>query len=264
MGDEFRKLGLIKQDATLDYVRFSPWGKQERPYFFEKSTLVTLTATWLNDVEIHYPTDNSEPTLQSPLYSKPLEISQTQTIRAAAFRDGKQVSLPSDASYVKLPENIPPQPDVYLDDLDYIPNEYLKTVNFCIWYPVKSKSFEGKALKVRGKTYQHGLGFRAPSSVQYEIKPEYKRFVALAGVDENMLSQNNGRFLAMHPSVIFKVFIDGKLAAESPVMRISQEPWRFDIAIPPNSRRINISCTDANSRNILDYGNWLDAGFVIK
>jgi hypothetical protein len=100
--------------------------------------------------------------------------------------------------------------------------------------------------------------------VQYEIKPEYKRFVALAGVDENVLSQYNGRFLAMHSSVVFKIFIDGKLAAESPVMRISSEPWRFDVEIPQGSYRINLVCMDAGSRNILDHGNWLDAGFVTK
>jgi nicotinamidase-related amidase len=266
MNEEFRKAGLLKSDdpVQVDYVRFTPWGKQDRPYFFDNKTTVTLTATWLDGTEIHYTTDGNEPNIQSTLYNKPLEITQTQMLRAAAFRDGKRVSLLSEAYYAKLPEKLPPQPDIYLEDLNYIPNEYLKSVNFCLWYPVKSKSFEGKPLRVRGKTYQHGLGFRAPSSVQYELKPEYKRFVALAGVDENLLSQNNGRFLAMHSSVVFKIFIDGKLAAESPVMRISQESWRFDIEIPQGSRRINISCTDAGTRNIIDYGNWLDAGFVVE
>jgi hypothetical protein len=64
--------------------------------------------------------------------------------------------------------------------------------------------------------------------------------------------------------VIFKVFIDGVMMAESPVMRISQEPWRFDVKIPEGSRHINIVCMDAGSRNILDYGNWVDAGFVVN
>jgi hypothetical protein len=134
----------------------------------------------------------------------------------------------------------------------------------CLWYPQKWKSFEGKPLRVRGNTYAHGMGFRAPSSVQYAIKPEYKRFVALAGIDENMLQVENGRFLAIHSSVVFKLFIDGRQVAESPVMRISQEPWRFDVEIPQGSRFLNISCTDAGSRNTLDYGNWLDAGFITK
>jgi hypothetical protein len=108
------------------------------------------------------------------------------------------------------------------------------------------------------------MGFRAPSSVQYDIKPGYKRFVARAGVDDNMLDDNYGRFIAMHSSVVFKLFIDGRQAAESPVMRISQEPWRFDVAIPAGSRRINLACMDAGTRNTLDYGNWVDAGFIVE
>jgi nicotinamidase-related amidase len=264
MGNEFRKSGLMDSGVHTDYVRFAPWGKPGRPYLMEKPATVTLTAPWLDGTEIRYTTDGSEPNLQSPVYLRPLEIVQTQTLRAAAFRGKKRVSLLSEAYYVKLPEQLPPQPDIYLDELDYIPNEYLKAVDFFLWYPVKSKSFEEKPLRVRQKTYQHGLGFRAPSSVQYEIKPEYKRFVALAGVDENVLQPYNGRFLAMHSSVVFKLFIDGTLAAESPVMRISNEPWRFDVEIPQGSCRINLVCMDAGTRNILDYGNWLDAGFVIN
>jgi hypothetical protein len=98
MGDEFRKSGLLKSaDVPVDYVRFAPWGKQERPYFFDNKTIVTLTATWLDETEIRYTTDGSEPNIQSTLYDKPLEIAQTQMLRAAAFRDGKRVSLLSEA-----------------------------------------------------------------------------------------------------------------------------------------------------------------------
>jgi nicotinamidase-related amidase len=261
MGDDFRKAGLIRSDVPVDYVRFAPWGQPNRPYFFEKNTLVTLTAPWLDGAEIHYTTDGSEPYTSSPRYTSPIEISQTTTFRAVAFRQGQRVSLPSTAHYVLLPK-MPPKPNVYLEDLDYIPNQYLKSVPICMWYPQKSKSFEGKPLLVRGKTYEHGLGFRAPSAVQYEIKPEYKRFVALAGIDENLLKENRGRFLAMHSSVVFRLSIDGKVVAESPVMRMSQEPWRFDVEIPKGSQLMNISCMDAGSRNLVDYGNWVDAGFV--
>jgi nicotinamidase-related amidase len=263
MGEEFRKAGLLKPNVIVDYVRFVPWGKPDCPYLMEKSTLVTLTAPWLEGSEIRYTTDGSEPTAQSLLYTSPLEIAQTATLRATAFRKGKAVSLPASAYYVKMASKQPPKPDVYLDDLDYITNEFLKTWSEALWYPKKWKSFEGKPLRVRGKTYAHGLGFRAPSTVQYKIKPEYERFVALAGIDENMLV-DYARSLAIHSSVVFRLFIDGKLAAESPVMRISQEPWRFDVEIPAGSRHISLSCMDAGSRNTLDYGNWIDAGFVIN
>jgi hypothetical protein len=68
----------------------------------------------------------------------------------------------------------------------------------------------------------------------------------------------------MHSSVVFCIYIDGVKMAESPVMRLSQEPWRFDVVIPKGSRRINISCMDAGSNSMLDYGNWANAGFVVN
>ncbi|MDR1493411.1 MAG: isochorismatase family protein [Planctomycetaceae bacterium] len=263
LGEEYLKAGLLKRETPLDFVRFVPWGKPERPYFFENNIVVTLTSPWLDGTEIRYTTDGSEPTADSELYSQPLEIAKTTSIRAAAFRNKTKVSLLSNAQYILLPPK-PVLPDVFLDDLEYIPESYGLLHSSWFWFPKKQKSFEGKPLRVRGTTYQHGLGFRAPASVQYELKPEYKRFVALAGVDENLLSQNNGCFFAMHSSVVFKIFIDGKLVSESPAMRISQEPWRFDVEIPEGSRRLSMSCTDAGSRHLLDYGNWLDAGFIVE
>jgi nicotinamidase-related amidase len=264
MGEEFKRLGLWKSSAPVDYVRFVPWGKSDRPYFTDDAVTVTLTAPWLDGSEIRYTTDGSEPSSRSSLYTRPLKIAQTTTLRATAFKKGKAVSLPSHSVYVKMSPSIPPQPDVYLDDLEYIPNSYMKRVRGFMWLPNKTQSYEGKPLRVSGQTYAHGMGFRAPTSVQYALKPEYKRFVARAGIDENLLDNNNGRAVAIYSSVVFKVYIDGALAAESPVMRISQEPWRFDVAIPEGSRHINLVCMDAGSRNILDYGNWVDAGFTLK
>lgn len=47
-------------------------------------------------------------------------------------------------------------------------------------------------------------------------------------------------------------------------MRLSQEPWRFDVPIPAHSRLINLVVTDAGSTSPLDLANWVDAGFVLK
>lgn len=96
------------------------------------------------------------------------------------------------------------------------------------------------------------------------MKPEYDRFVVLAGVDDSMLDMHLGRFVAGHPNVVLKIFLDGKLAAESPVMRISQEPWRFDVKIPEGARQIDLVAVDADSRSPYDLANWVEAGFVLK
>jgi nicotinamidase-related amidase len=264
LSEDFRRAGLWTDASPVDYVRFTPWGKPDRPYFMEQPTAVSLTAPRIDGAEIRYTTDGSEPTVKSTLYTKPIVVDSTVTLRATAFVKGRPASLPSEAFYVKMAAAEPPKPDVYLENLPFVMNDYLKRVHGCAWMPQRWKSFEGKPLRIRAKTYAHGIGMRAPASVGFDLRPEYRRFVALAGVDENMLQDENGRFIAIKSSVIFRVFIDGRLAAESPVMLISQAPWRFDVEIPAGSRLINLSCMDAGSRSSLDYGNWVDAGFVTE
>ena len=264
--DEWRKAGVWNDKWIVETVRITPWGKTQRPYFFEDTVTVTLTTPWLRNVEIRYTLDDREPGPDSLLYEKPLTLTATTRLQTAAFRAGKRASVPTDARFLRLPPR-PAQPDVYLDDLKYILDPYGQigpVLAACFWQPKVGKSYEDQPLRVRKKVYEKGLGCRAPSAARYELKPEYDRFVALAGIADNMLDHELGRNLAMHCSVVFRVFIDGRQAAESPVMRISQEPWRFDVPVPPGSRFINLVCMDAGSRNVLDLGNWVEAGFLLK
>ena len=256
-----RKAGVWDDRWIVETVRITPWGTRGRPYLFTDSVTVTLFAPWLEGVEIRCTLDGNEPTGKSPRYRKPLVLSETTTVRTAAFRDGKRVSLPTRAFFARLAPR-PPQPDVSLDEVAPMKRQYPAGIWF--WHPKRNQSYEGKPLRIRGCRYAKGLGMRAPANLRLELKPTYDRFVALAGVDDNLCAGNYGRFLAMHASVVFRVFLDGRLAAESPVMRISQEPWRFDVKIPKGSRRINLVATDAGSRSACDLGNWVDAGFILK
>ena len=285
MVEEMQKARLWKKEWIVDPVRLTPWGTQQRPYFFEKSVSVALTCPWVEGTEIHYTLDGSTPTMLSARYEKPVPITSTTSLRAGAFRKGRLVSLIGSGYFVHL-EPVPPLPDVYLDQLTPIKEHYDNW--YSSWHPVTNQSFSFKPLLMRGKSYEKGIGMRAPSIVRYELKPEYDRFVARVGVDGNLrnlgpeaygLPANGtsnrmaatrvtkvgqGILHAQQSSVQFRVFIDGKLAAESPVMRFSQEPWRFDVKIPTGSRLINLVCMDAGSRSILDLGNWVDAGFCTK
>ena len=258
---EMRKAGVWDNTWIVETVRITPWGTADRPYQFTDSVAVMLHAPWLGGAEIRYTLDGAEPSPASPRYDKPLTINATTTLRAAAFRDGKRVSLTTGALYTRLGP-VPPLPDVDLRQLAPVPRQYGYGIWF--WHPTVDKSFGGLPLRIRGVGYARGLGMRAPANFRYELKPDYDRFVARAGVDDHLLDDNHGRFLAMHASVVFKVFLDGRLAAESPVMRISQEPWRFDVKIPPGSGRINLVATDAGSRGSVDLANWVEAGFVLK
>jgi hypothetical protein len=262
--DELRKLGYWNDKWITEPVRVTPAGTVNRPYFFEKSVTITLEAPFIKNAEMRYTLDGSEPKATSVRYEKPIDIQETTTLRVAAFNNGKIVSAPNKTNYyVHLPAT-PPKPEITLDKL--IPEKDLfAQINDSYasfqWHPVVNSSYEEKTLRIRNIKYDNGLGMKATAYIRYAIQPGWKRFVALAGVDDNMLTRYYGANIAGFPMMVFKVFIDGNLAAESPVMRISQEPWRFDVAIPDGSRKIVLVCDDMGDRSPYNLGNWAEAGF---
>ena len=73
------------QKVAMSYDVFvSP----EPETLFDESISVTLTPG-KNGLDIRYTTDGSEPTLSSPIYSKPLKLTRTTTVKAAAVYDGR-------------------------------------------------------------------------------------------------------------------------------------------------------------------------------
>ncbi len=273
--ETMKKAGRWREEWVVDPVRITPWGTDGRPYLFEKSVTVALTCPWLPGSEIRYTLDDSEPTAKSQLYQQPFPVLATTRLRAAAFRDGHKISLVGSGYLVKLGP-VPPKPDLYLDQLESIHENY--PYWYSSWHPATNRSAEGKALLMRGRTYAKGVGMRAPSNVRYVLKNEYARFVGMAGVDGNLRDRRSdfygllgsdtghgyGCLLVQQPSVQFRVFIDGQPAAESPPLKLGHEPWRFDLPIPAGSRQINLTVTDAGTRSILDLADWVDAGFVLK
>jgi hypothetical protein len=266
---------VADRQQVVDPIRITPWGTVERPHFFETEQVVTLTSPWQDGAQIRYTLDGSEPTPQSTLYTEPLKLKQTTRLKASGFRDQQPVSLASDSYFVQLPP-LPPEPTIQLADLqpDWSAGpghgHYSGSDRKIYRYEREAKPAQknlsnfGTPLSIRGKQYALGLGVRAPHQMIFPIKPEYDRFVALAGIDDHLIKYEYGTNLARLSSVVFKVFIDGKLAAESPRMRISEGPWRFDIPIPAGSEQVSLATTDAGDGNREDNANWVNAGFIVK
>jgi hypothetical protein len=197
-----------------------------------------------------------------------LAIADTTRLRASAFEHGAPVCRESIGAFHRMGP-LPPLPDVYLADLRPV-----RSVGFGHTYagevrysgdtrpPQANRSNRGEPIKINREQYEHGIGIHAPCALSYELEPEYKRFVGLAGVDEHLIGRSNGSNLAMYPSVVFKVFIDGKQAAASPVMRILSPAWRFDVDIPQGARVINLVAMDAGDGTREDYADWANAGFI--
>ncbi len=267
---ELTRMGKWDPDWVLDPVRIAPWGTRMRPHLFEQPITVTLTAPLNLGAEIRYTLDGSKPSSASTLYTGPLEFSDTTRMRVAAFREGRAVCLESEGSFARM-SPLPPAPDVAIGDLIPVRNVgFGHTHSGQVRYsgntqpPQKNKSNLGQPLKVNRQIYEVGMGVHAPSALMYEIKPEYHRFVALAGADENLVTISHGSNLAMHPSVVFKVFIDGREAAASPVMRVLSSAWRFDVAIPEGAKVISLVAMDAGNGSREDFANWANAGFILR
>jgi hypothetical protein len=268
--DEFAKLGQWDANWVVDPVRIAPWGTPMRPHLFEQPIIVTLTTPLEPDAEIRYTVDGTPPGPSSTLYKEPLVFADTTHLRAAGFRNGHRVCLESEGQFARLSPK-PPVPDVYLGDLQPVRNVgFGHTYGGQVRYsgntqaPQKDKSNLGKELRMDRRTFQHGLGVHAPCGLIYELKPEYRRFVAWAGADENLLQISNGSNLAKYPSVVFAVYIDGERVAVSPVMRIQSPAWRFDVPIPAGARIISLATMDAGDGARQDFADWGDAGFVVK
>lgn len=256
--DLLRELKMWDDSVPVDPVEIRPWGKIDRPYFFDDKLQVFLEQPRQKDVEIRYTVDGSAPNAASSLYQDAVLIDNTTMVKAQAFRGGNAIGLPSDAYFVKrLPK--PPKPDLRLWEIE--PLEVHKSAE------AKQSELDiplpAWGSQIRETRYGRGIAQHAPASVIYEIKPPYQRFVAFAGIDDMVLGRNLGETLAAYPSVVFKVYVDEKLAAESPVMRVSQPPWHFDVPLPKGSKRLKLEVTDAGDGSRLDQALWPDSGFVI-
>jgi hypothetical protein len=268
--EELTKLGKWDPSWVIDPVRLAPWGTPMRPHLFEQPIIVTLATPLQPAAEIRYTLDGSTPTAASTLYTRPMAVTNTTRLRTGAFRNGRAVCLESEGSFVRLGP-MPPSPDIFIGDLQPKRNvgfghTYGGTVRYSgnTQAPQKDKSNLGQDLRINRAVYPRGIGVHAPCELMYELKPEYRRFVALAGADENLISQSNGSNLAKYPSVQFKIFIDGKPAASSPVMRIQSLAWRFDVEIPDGARMISLAVTDAGDGSREDFADWVNAGFLIN
>ena len=270
------KAGKWDHNLLVDPVMVTPWGRT-----LEDVVTVTLTTPRTPGAEIHYSVDGSEPTESSPLYARPFIVKESCTLKAVGFHRGKKITLPSKAEFLRVP-SAPPKPDVFLSDLNPVsaklgwPHHNQKGPNI-------NRSIGGHVLTVRGKKYARGLGANSVSELIYDLKPEHRRFVALCGIDEEILGDDLGRMRASYAGVVFKVYVDDELAAQSPMMRIQYVPWPFDVEIPKGSRQIKLVVDDGaggeqalasptypeayrdwwwTPHTYMGHADWLEAGFV--
>jgi hypothetical protein len=148
---------------------------------------------------------------------------------------------------------------IYLSDLEFLKSDWMPLVAYpaavesiqSYGKPRRNISFGGSPLSLswpRGEngagntlqTYNKGLALRSRTELEYRLPKSMRRFVAIAGIDPESLSQGN---------VLLTIEIDGQTAFEQ-IIDGKQPPTNVDLDIT-GKQRLKIT---------VDYGENLDFG----
>jgi len=281
MEETLRQAHAWGGDPVLDYVHIAPWGRFFGGPAYPIPLQAELTCRHVPNVELRYTLDGSEPTFASPLYTKPIQIDRSTKLQAAGFRAGERVTRVSVAEYWKFPP-VPPPPEVHISDLEPIeqwtgepkPHSYAVRKQ-----PRMNRSVDGNLLSNRDYKFAKGIGVQAPTRLVFPLKPSYRRFVALVGVDDECMRWDSPDGLRQWPQwsrqidgptsyrisqIVFNVSIDGNAVTRTPALFNGDKIWGINIEIPHGAKQIELAVLDVDS-NLTDphgHGDWLNAGFL--
>ncbi len=108
------------------------------------------------------------------------------------------------------------------------------------------KSVDGKPLRPGGVEVPHGIGTHAESRFTVDLKGGAERFLALAGVDAEVGKRG---------SVRFQVYLDGKLALTTRVLRGGEKPLLVDVDLR-GAGRMDLAVTDGGDGIDYDHADW--------
>jgi len=107
-------------------------------------------------------------------------------------------------------------------------------------------------LKLAGETYARGLGTHAASTVRVHLPGPARRFMALAGVDDN------GNTRGAQPHVTFAVTADGRDLLRSDPVGVSDAPLDLDLDLD-GARVLTLHVGEADDGFASDQADWCDA-----
>jgi alpha-galactosidase len=114
-------------------------------------------------------------------------------------------------------------------------------------------SVDKNPLRLHAQTFPHGLGTHADSELWIELKGTAVKFVSLVGVDDEV--QNRG-------SVSFEVWVDGKKAADSGLLRGGQAPKLLSVDLQ-GAQQMVLIVTGGGDGIDYDHADWAGAMFVL-
>ena len=121
--------------------------------------------------------------------------------------------------------------------------------------PLVARSIEGGLLSVDGKAYQHGLGTHAASQLVVPVGGNALSFEATVGIDDEKRGSE--------ASIEFKVWADGRLVAQSGILRKRRRSARLKADLS-GAQVVVLEVTDAGDGISSDHADWADAFFTFK
>jgi len=200
---------------------------------------------------VYYTTDGSDPNRSSQRYGQPVTVTSDIVIKAAVILDD---GSRSDASVERIfiMGGQPAKPTVHLSDLEAL------SLTSGWAKPGINRSIDGNPLRLNGREYAKGLGVHANSTAVYACKPAYQRFVAIAGLDDEINKSPES-------SVVFECYIDDKLVQKNPLLKAATlNFWHFDVPLPAGAQKIRLEAATGDDSNKGDHADWLEAGFITR
>lgn len=141
----------------------------------------------------------------------------------------------------------PPANAIWLDSLD------LSKVSQGWGEPRAGRSCDNRPLKLKGETYLHGLGTHASSELTVVLEDGATRFNAMVGVDDEVGERG---------SVRFEVWVDGKQAAQTAVLRGGGEPELISVDLT-GAKQMILVVEEGGDGIDYDHADWAGAMIVL-
>lgn len=135
---------------------------------------------------------------------------------------------------------------VWLDQLD------LSAASQGFGVAKKNKSVDGKTITIAGKTFTHGFGTHAVSSLSVLLQGKATSFSAQVGIDDEVTGHE--------PAVAFEVYGDGKKLWSSGVMHLGDAARPCNVPLT-GVQKLELVVTDGGNGNFYDHADWADAKF---
>jgi len=259
----FREIGLQLDEYRRTLPAAEPVIEPEGGLFIGETHVEIRPSPGGSEARIHYTLDGSDPSPESPVYRRPIRLTETTTVRCAGFPvDGPARDRSRIVSATFRAGKLGRDYGIHLSDLPEL--EYIGYESLGL---LKDIAYGAGPLSLGGQEYAKGLithpaelegGNRA--TLTYTLTGKLaaaKRFTARVGIEDQAPRDEPG-----YGTVSFAIEVRRKgeweRLFESPVMSPGTTPLDVDVNVA-GADRLRLSVTDGGDGIAWDHGVWADA-----